>query len=193
MFHSSELDGRQNKNPEQIRKIILDHVARWSPDVVIAGNIHGSGWSLELLVDIQKLGCLVVAYMHDCYNITGRCAYPFGCEQFVNGCNASCPTAQQYPSLPLEKISAAWRLRQKIFTQYPGIAIATNSQWTLDMACKALKKPFFSDVVHLGLDINLFRPLDRSVMRKVLHIPNESFVIVTGAVDVKDARKGVSF
>lgn len=193
MFHSPKLDGHQNINPEQIRKIILDHVARWAPDVVIVGNIHGSGWSLELLVDIQKLGCLVVAYMHDCYNITGRCAYPFGCELFFSGCNASCPTAQQYPQLPSEKIASAWRLRQEIFTQYPGIAIATNSQWTLDMACKALKKPFFSDVVRLGLDISLFRPLNRSVMRKVLHIPDDSFVIISGAVDVKDTRKGGNF
>jgi len=185
-----DLDGRKMCDIDRIRGTILEEVAIINPDVVIVGNLHGGAWPLELLTAIHQQGCLIVAYMHDCYYVTGRCAYPFACERFLHGCNASCPTAHQYPQLPADQIEVAWQLRQEIFTNYLGIALAANSHWTLGIAKKALRTPNYADVVHLGLDHDLFTTVDRKVARHILGIPSDAFVIIAGAVNVKDARKG---
>lgn len=190
MRQFKHLDGRQLCDYELIRRTILDEVVRINPDVVIAGNLHGSGWPLELLAAIHECGPLVVAYMHDCHFITGRCAYPLECQLFISGCDSRCPTFTEYPALAAERVHAAWQVRQDIFTNYRGIALAANSHWTLSMAIKALGKPNYAEVVPLGLDHQLFNLLDREVVRGILELPKDAFIIIAGAINVKDLRKG---
>jgi len=106
------------------------------------------------------------------------------------GCDESCPTADEYPVLAPKKIPAAWRLRREIFCGDTGVPLAANSTWTLDMARKSLQDMRFGWVVCYGLDERLFKPIDRSLARRLLGIPEESFVILGGAVNVNDGRKG---
>ncbi len=58
------------------------------------------------------------------------------------------------------------------------------------MAQKSLQDMRFGQVVSLGLDERLFKPIDRSLARRLLKIPQESFVILSGAANVKVPRKG---
>jgi glycosyltransferase involved in cell wall biosynthesis len=58
------------------------------------------------------------------------------------------------------------------------------------MAQKSLQDMRFGQVVSLGLDERLFKPIDRSLARRLLKIPQESFVILSGAANVKVRRKG---
>lgn len=185
-----ELDGRERNIFEVLEETILNEISTINPDVVIIGNLHGGGWPIELIMSIHKNGYLVIAYMHDCYYATGRCAYPFSCDLYISGCNSTCPTADQYPRLPKDDIEAAWSLRQDLFRSHPGIALATNSLWSLEIAKTVFKNPNFVDVVHLGLDHRLFDRLDRETMRGILDLPQDAFIIISGAVNVTDTRKG---
>lgn len=185
-----ELDGLKGVCQNLIISAVIGEIRRIRPDIVIAGNLHGSGWPIELLPAIHQCGCLVIAYMHDCYYITGRCTHPFSCRSFISGCDVNCLTAHEHPSLPVEAVSTAWELRQKIFSQYPGIALVANSRWTLDMARSAIRNPFHLDYVHLGLDHRLFRPLNRWMVRNKLGLPKDAFVIITGAVNIREKHKG---
>jgi glycosyltransferase involved in cell wall biosynthesis len=170
--------------------MVVKEAAAYSPDVIIVGNLHSSGWPLELLPQLQDLGAIVIGYMHDCYLVTGRCAYPGSCSLYEVGCDESCPTADEYPVLAPKKIPAAWHLRRKIFCGDTGVPLAANSAWTLGMARKSLRDMRFGQVVSYGLDERLFKPIDRSLARRLLDIPQESFVILGGAVNVNDRRKG---
>lgn len=161
-----------------------------SPDVIILGNLHGAGWSVKLLSALQNLGCLVVAFMHDCYLATGRCAYTGDCHRYLSGCNQDCPTWQDYPSVPPQDIYAEWQLRRELFCGSQGIPLATNSQWTLNFARQALTDLHYADCVYCGLDEQLFRPWDKALVRQVLGIPQDKFVILGGAVNTNDYRKG---
>lgn len=188
-----ELDGLKGVCQDLIIPPVVEEIKRISPDIVVAGNLHGSGWPIGLLPAIHECGCLVIAYMHDCHYITGRCTHPFSCRSFISGCDAKCSTAHEHPVLPLESITDAWELRQKIFSQYPGIALVANSRWTLDMARNAIRNPFHMDNVHLGLDHRLFRPLDRGMARNRLGLPEDAFVMVSGAVNIREKHKGGHF
>jgi glycosyltransferase involved in cell wall biosynthesis len=172
-----------------IENLVLEARIR-SPDVIIVGNLHGAKWSIALLPALRVLRCPVIAYMHDCYLLTGRCAYTGSCNLYEIGCNNSCPTWEQYPSLSPEKIFDEWILRRQVFCGAQGIPLATNSNWTANMARKALRGVTRVDCIYYGLDETLFKPIDKAFARKLLGIPQDKFVVLGGAVDVTDYRKG---
>ena len=126
---------------DDIIHALLSEIKAIQPDVLIIGNLHGAGWPLRLLLELKKVKCVTIAYMHDCYLVSGRCAYPGNCRAYETGCDERCPTAADYPSLAGDKIADAWALRREIFCDRDAIHLATNSRWTLDIAYRALKTP----------------------------------------------------
>jgi glycosyltransferase involved in cell wall biosynthesis len=169
---------------------LIFEIVSLDPDVVIVGNLHGANWPLRVLLGLRDQRLPLVAYMHDCYLLTGRCAYPGSCRLFEYGCNDTCPTWQQYPRLEPDQIAGEWRLRRELFCGSHGIPLAANSRWTLEMAKTALPGLWHADCVHYGLDERLFHPIDRRLARELLAIPEDEFVILTGAADAADHRKG---
>ena len=161
------------------------------PDAVIVGNLHAAQWPVSLLSALREAGLPVVAFMHDGYYATGRCAYPGTCGMFETGCDETCPTAGEYPVLDPGKIAGAWRQRRRIFSGPEGVALAANSEWTLGMARRALPDLRRAAVLHYGVDERLFSRIDRGVARRLLGVPDDGRpVIVAGAVSLSDHRKG---
>jgi glycosyltransferase involved in cell wall biosynthesis len=190
MRELSYVHASQGLSDEDICREITRQASASDPDVIIVGNLHGADWPLELLLHLRELDALVIAYMHDCYAITGRCAYPGPCQLFKTGCDETCPTADQYPVLAPANIPAAWRLRRKIFCGGDGVFLATNSLWTLSMAKEGLVQPRHADVVYYGLDQTLFKPIEKRLARRLLGIEENRFVILGGAVNLNEQRKG---
>lgn len=170
--------------------VLVEAARRVAPDAVVVGNLHGARWPVSLLSALKDAGFRVVAFMHDAYFATGRCAYPGDCRLYEIGCDDTCPTADQYPALEPVKIPAAWRLRRRVFGGPQGVALAANSGWTLDMARRSLPGLAHSAVLYYGLDERLFKPIDRGLARRLLGVPDDRPVIVIGAVDLGDRRKG---
>ena len=177
-------------NKTELVHALLQEVKAVQPDVVIIGNLHGARWPLEIFLDLRELDSLIIAYMHDCYLITGRCAYPGECRLYATGCDDSCPTPNEHPALATSEIRNAWKLRREIFCGSNGIPLAANSRWTLKLAQQSFKGIHHADVVYLGLDERLFKPINRSLARRLLGIPEDRFVILAGAVNVGERRKG---
>jgi glycosyltransferase involved in cell wall biosynthesis len=176
---------------EQIIERVAAAVMAFEPDVVVAGNLHGAGWPIDLLPALRDRGPLVIAYMHDGYWVTGRCAYPGSCSQFfTTGCSASCPTSSEYPPLSPERIAEAWSLRARVFTGPTAIPLVANSHWTKDLAWARFGESARLDVVHLALDHNLFSPVERRLARRLLGIAEEGTLVLLGAINVEDPRKG---
>jgi glycosyltransferase involved in cell wall biosynthesis len=170
---------------EAIANAIMDD----GPEIVIVGNIHGAGWPIGILSRLRECGAAVVAYMHDCYWVTGRCAYPRSCTRYITGCDAACPTPDEYPILAPEKIHAAWREREKCFTGPQAIPLITNSRWTAHLARNRFPSSPI-DVIHLGLDANLFAPMQKAAARRMMKMPVDRLVILLGSLNVKDEIKG---
>jgi glycosyltransferase involved in cell wall biosynthesis len=174
----------------QIVSIITDTVKALRPHLVIVGNLHGADWPIALLRNIKSLGICVVAYMHDTYFVTGRCAQPLSCTLFKTGCDARCPTADEYPALPPEQIAQAWRERELVFTGSDRVALVGNSNWTRNLAAQRFGAKATIEMVHLGLDHEMFAPIPAPIARRLLGVPDDKPVIAMGAVDVHNQWKG---
>ncbi len=187
-----ELNGRQGptSDPAEIRSRVVDAVARCEPDLAITGNLHWTAWPVEICGDLTEAGIPTIAYMHDCHFITGRCVYPGLCCRYESGCGEECPTATQYPMLPPDQIAPAQRMRHKLFAGHDGVPIAGNSNWVCDVARRGLGPKAEIGLVPLGLDDSLFSTIDRQVARRLLDVPQGLRVVLFGAVDVADKRKG---
>lgn len=179
-----------DNSPEQATADLIGAIEQLEPDVVITGNLHGSGWPLAALSQLQAIGIRVAAYMHDTYFITGRCAQPLECTLFRTGCDARCPTPSEYPRLAPEKIASAWRERGSIFTGDNSVALVGNSRWTRNVALQRFGTSATTDVVSLALDHELFAPIPKAVARRILKIPDRKIIIAMGAVDVTNQWKG---
>jgi glycosyltransferase involved in cell wall biosynthesis len=159
------------------------------PQLVIVGNIHGAAWPVRILSGLQDRGATVVAYMHDCYWVTGRCVHPRSCTRYITGCNASCPTPNEHPRLAPDEIHAAWRERETCFSGPRAIPIVANSHWTAQLARNRFPSSRI-DVIHLGLDHNLFAPIQKEAARRMMNMPLDKPIIVLGSLNVDDDFKG---
>ena len=175
---------------ETINSQLVDAALGLRSDVVVVGNLHGAKWPVSLLKALKEAGLPVVAFMHDAYFVSGRCAYPGECRLYETGCDETCPTPREYPALEPARIPAAWRLRRQIFGGPQGVALGANSRWTLEMARRSLPDLRYSAVLYYGVDERLFSPIDRGVARRLLGVPDDRPVIVAGAVSLRDRRKG---
>lgn len=185
-FHVvSELGRKRVCSDAQAAHRMALEVAGAYPDLVVAGNIHNARWPVSFL---ETLGAQVIAYLHDCHFVTGRCAYAGACKLYQSGCNETCPTAHQYPALAPELIHDAWLERRRIFGK-GGIPLAVNSHWTKRFALGAIPDARVA-VIHYGLDTNLFVPGNKAEARRRLGIPQDRLVILGGAVNLQDVRKG---
>lgn len=191
VINVSEDHQRSGEDTRQtIADVFLSTIRGLDPDVIITGNLHGTGIPLELAQELKTTGKLVVSYMHDCFWATGRCAYPTSCQLYMTGCNETCPTPDEYPKLTPNKIAPAWRIKADIFEGAAGIPLVTNSGWTRDIAMKRYGDRARVDCVPLAVDHELFAPIPKAVARRLLGLPTEGVFIVMGAVDILNRWKG---
>ena len=90
---------------------VLERVVETRPDLVIVGNLHAAGADAFLLQELCERFPVSLT-MHDFWSITGRCAYPGACEKYLDGCDETCPTADQYPAMAPERIAGEWRKKR---------------------------------------------------------------------------------
>ncbi len=190
MRHIRHLERSPARSDDAVIAGILCEVARFSPHVVILGNLHAAGWPLQLLPGLQQLGCRVVAYLHDGYLFSGRCAYPGSCRLYLSGCNETCPTPGEYPPLEPRLIAGQWALRRQIFNVPNGVEVVANSNWMRDVFRAALPHCRSCECVHLAADAAVFKPGDKPAARQRWGLPTDRPVVLCAAVNFRDHRKG---
>jgi glycosyltransferase involved in cell wall biosynthesis len=179
---------RSASRPRRCDPAVLAMVSELAPDLVIAGNLHWAGWSVSLLEALTRRGVATVAYMHDLHSITGRCAQPYGCAKYLDGCDETCPTATEYPALRKDLIAEEWMLRRRVFVE-SRVPLVGNSAWTAAAADAAFGGRAPVARIHLGLDTGLFSPIDRALARRLLGLDDRPTVLF-GAVDALHPEKG---
>jgi hypothetical protein len=169
---------------------LVPRIQSLQPDLLLVGTIHGSGWPISVLSRLREAGIAVAAYMHDCHFVTGRCVHMGACSKFISGCDAQCPTAEEPPRLERDKIAPAWRERAALFSGPAAIPLIANSSWTRATALQRFADAGRIDLVHLGLDHDLFAPMPKSLARELLALPQDKIIVTMGAFDVRDRWKG---
>jgi glycosyltransferase involved in cell wall biosynthesis len=172
---------------------IVEAILAEKPDFVLVGNLHSVRPDPAVLYLLaEKISTLCM--LHDFWLFTGRCAYPADCAKYLTGCDESCPTAGEYPKLPLPEIAPAWRTKRVVLES--GLPILLPySRWAAEYARKALLAlpPNASiprmERIQLSFPIDTFRPLDKQTCRRILGLPENQFIVLLTS-DFSDRRKG---
>ena len=90
-------------------------------------------------------------------------------------------------------LARAWRRKRTAYAAPAGLLhFVANSHWLADQARQSsLVAGYPVSVIHLCLDLDVFRPLDRRVARDVLRIPPDCRVVCFAAAGVDNERKGM--
>lgn len=159
------------------------------PDIINIHNIHGVHWTPEILLTCQKHAPIVWT-LHDMWSFTGRCAYSYDCLKFIDGCNSSCPTYNEYPTLEPQNIFKSWNLRRKIFEKSPKLTAVTPSQWLTKEAKKGLWKTKNVFTIPNSIPLNIYKKMDKEKAKELLGISTEGITLLAAAENINSRRKG---
>lgn len=159
----------------------------WQYDVVHFHDLSSAISPLTLLWLARRMP--VVWTIHDCSPFTGGCLYPIDCKRFQHSCG-SCPQLGEWPIDGRLDFTAVQRRRKGQLAADGRINYITPSKW---MAETAMSSGLFSkapQVVANGVDTKLFRPADKTAIRRQLGLPQDRTVVLLAAGSLLDVRKG---
>lgn len=162
------------------------------PDVINVHNLHYAqfaGWS-EQMLRICAEHAPTVWTLHDMWSFTGRCIAAYDCENFVTGCDATCPTPGEYPALPPVKIAGAWHAKRDLLAGLPGVVCVTPSRWMAAQAGRSLWRGHRIEIIPHGLPLETYCSLDREAARNALGVHAKGPVALFTAQVITDRRNG---
>jgi glycosyltransferase involved in cell wall biosynthesis len=161
------------------------HALGLRPDVV---HLH---WVCEGYLSIPSLARFkspLVWTLHDMWPFTGGCHYSDTCTQYRN----SCGTCPQLDSSHKYDLSYCTMYRKRRCWANIDLTVVTPSEWLAKCAREsALFRNYRVEVIPNGLDVSVYRPIDRRTARQLLNLPLSAKLILFGAVNaLSDPRKG---
>ncbi len=174
--------------------LAMKRIADCKPDLIIAGNLHHARATALLYSELARLAP-VHAVLHDFWPLTGRCAYPMDCTKYLTGCDETCPTPDEYPSLPPNEIAGAWDEKRRVMKAEARPFLLAASSWAESVAAGALRafgQPAAeTDIgrIRLGVPVDVFRPLDKIACRAALGLPKDKFIVLASGDRLEDERK----
>ncbi|MEM9542519.1 MAG: glycosyltransferase family 4 protein [Cyanobacteria bacterium P01_E01_bin.42] len=156
-------------------------------DIVNFHNLHTGYFNYLALPKLTHLKPCVLS-LHDMWNFTGHCAYSYDCDRWKIGCG-SCPYPSDYPVIERDGTAWEWKLKNWVY-QNSQLVIIANSSWMERLARQSILSCF--EIVHipLGIDMNLYQPIESQKCKELLGIPSQKKVLMFAALNFHDPWKG---
>ena len=193
MFHyyAGSLIGRNGYFSVGGTRRLIRELKQFQPDVIHLHNLHSFCVNLPMLFHyIKKNKIYVVWTLHDCWTFTGHCPYftMSGCDKWQTGCYG-CDQHRRYPKSYVDDSKRMYRRKKKWFTGVENMTLVTPSRWLADLVQKSFMKEYPLQVVHNGIDLNIFQPTPSDFKMKY-GIPNDVYVVL-GVAFGWGKRKGL--
>lgn len=183
--------GIRLRDPFFKKKITL-FIEREQIDIVHFHNIHGKYCGVEDIADIAK-HCKTVWTLHDSWSVTGHCAHPIDCEQWVGGDCRWCGHMNLYPgAASRQKINQAFERKRRSYTG-KNIVFVTPSQWLKDRVQKSILQGEKVRVIYNGIATEMAERCDSEKLREANGIARDKRVLLFIASDVKLPYKGYAY
>lgn len=153
-------------------------------------NLHWISGFIDMPSFFRKIDKPVVWTLHDMYAFTGGCHYDNFCGKYTQQCGA-CPLLGSKKENDLSR--AIWKRKQIAYSHVDPekFKIVTDSYWLEKEAKKSsLLKHFDIQCIHYGLDTEIYKPLNKQACKEALEIPANKKVVLFGAPDITNHRKG---
>ncbi len=188
--HEKSREMRYAFSPANIGIDISKHPAVQEADIIHLNWINQGFLSLQSLEKLFALGKPVVWTLHDMWTFTGGCHYAGYCHGFLENCG-NCP---QLKTADRNDISSIQFFSKMNIYKRRNLSIVTCSKWLKSLASESnllRDKPI--KAIPNPLDTTIFHPLDKTDCRKSENLPLNKKLILFGAANVNDSRKGMSF
>jgi len=167
-------------------KDFIKQIQEIKPDVIGLHNIHGYYLNYQILFDyIKQKQIPVIWTFHDCWPFTGHCTYfdSVDCKKWKTHCE-KCPITKNYPKAFTDRSYQNFEDKRKAFNGLKNLKIITPSHWLGEVVKESFLKPYPVEVIHNGVDLEVFKPLDNVFTSKEK--------IVLGVASTWDKRKGLN-
>ena len=190
-LHSRIFDDAGFRSQRATGKFI-DWVQKWDPDIIHLHNIHGYYINIKMLFDYLLVANKPVIWtMHDCWAITGHCAYftMAKCAKWERGCY-ECPQTKSYPaSFIMDRSKQNYLRKRELFTHVKNMTIVTPSKWLAEIIKESFLNKYPVRLINNGVDLSVFKPIS-SDFREIYGLENKK--ILLGVASVWDERKGLN-
>jgi glycosyltransferase involved in cell wall biosynthesis len=170
---------------------ISDHPEILNADIL---HLHWTNFGYLSINDLKKLfntGKPVVWTLHDMWAFTGGCHYSGDCDHFRGHCG-DCWMLRDADEHDLS--FTGWTRKMDMFKDAKNMVFVTCSHWLANVArTSLLLKDFRIETIPNPIDTAIFLPKDKSTARKKWHIAPDVKIILFGAANIMDRRKGISY
>ena len=160
------------------------------PDVIIVLFAKGFINSKNFYELYKKTNAPIYWLMYDMAPLTGGCHYAWECKGYQQTCG-SCPGL--FSSDPFD-ITFKNLMYRKNYHNKTNLHIVTASEWQYRQTKQSTL--FKSGTIHkilLSFNENIFRPVDKELLRKKMGIPQGKKIIFFGANYCDEERKGIKY
>lgn len=177
-------------NAKRQTRQLIEFIKEYKPDIIHLHNLHGYYINLEILLTyLAESQIPTVCTMHDCWAVTGHCAYftTAKCERWKTGCY-DCPQKKIYPASYLfDRSKINWLRKRELFRKV-AMTLVSPSHWLADILRESYLGVQNILVIPNGIDISAFCPTESSIRDK-LEIGNGK--VILGVASGWGDRKGL--
>lgn len=164
-------------------KKLIRRIEEIKPDIIHLHNIHGYYLNYKILFNYLKTTNIPIVWtLHDCWSFTGHCAHfvEVNCCKWQKQCT-SCILKSRYPKTFYSSATTNFELKRKLFSN-ANVTLVPVSNWLSQFVGQSFIKNKARTVIHNGIDINTFKPLNNKT---------NAHVNILGVSSVWDKSKGL--
>ena len=136
-------------------KQFIKKIEEIKPDIIHLHNIHDHWLNYKILFEyLNTLDTPIVWTQHDCWAFTGGCMHfvHTNCERW----KSECETCHQKSNF-FNRSKIHFNLRRKLFSNV-NLTLVPVSQWMGKFSQESFLKDKNIEVIHNGVDLNVFKP-----------------------------------
>lgn len=180
---------------KQSTKVLIREIEKINPNIIHLHNIHGYFLNYPILFDYLTSKNIPIFWtLHDCWTITGHCAYfsYINCNKWKTLCH-NCPLKQNYPrSYIFDRSKKNYIEKKEYFTKLNNITIITVSEWLHKIISESFLNRYNIKTIKNGVDLNVFAPETKAAKDKIIEkykLKNKT--ILLGVANMWEKRKGL--
>lgn len=171
-------------------KKLIKIIDEYKPDVIHLHELHAYFVSLAPLLEYIKSRKISIVWTFHCeFMYTGKCGHAYECKGFTRYCG-DCPQLGEYISTFWFDKTRQMLAEKKRLLDSLNMTIVTPSQWL----ARRVEQSFLADrpirVIQNGIDIDIFKPRDTTILRNELNIPDAHKIVLALAPNLMSDLKG---
>ncbi|MDV5037639.1 glycosyltransferase family 4 protein [Vibrio diabolicus] len=167
-------------------KKLIRQINSLNPDIV---HLHWTNAGMIKIEDLESINAPIIWSLHDMWAFTGGCHYDENCAAFKNSCG-SCPVLNSGTEVDLSR--RIFNRKKKIYSKINNLTIVGLSKW-LENCVRESSLLRDKRIINLPnpIDINLYKPFEKTVARDLWNLPKDKKLVLFGAMGAtSDPRKG---